>query len=119
MIRDGKFRFTLQFGMSTIEEQTAGQLLEQLGKKKSPLVVAALYEYYQNHPELEKGDTSIQFRLSAPDAHQLEDTIRQLIEERLSRGDLTISCSQTTTPDTSNQVSEDILDMLSDLDCFE
>ena len=35
MIKDGKFRFTLQFGMETKEELEAGNLLEQLGKRKS------------------------------------------------------------------------------------
>ena len=52
MIKDGKFRFTLQFGMNTQEELQAGKLLEQLGKRKSPIVVAALNEYLANHPEL-------------------------------------------------------------------
>ena len=40
MIKDGKFRFTLQFGMNTDEEQKAGNLLEQLGKKKQMIIVS-------------------------------------------------------------------------------
>lgn len=119
MIRNGKYRFTLQFGMNTMEEQTAGTILEQLGKKKSPIVVAALYEYYQRHPELQTGNAVIQFHMSAPDTHMLEDRIRKLIEERLSTGDLPMTQQAITAPEVSEQVRhDDILDMLNDLDCF-
>jgi len=118
MIKDGKFRFTLQFGMNTQEELQAGKLLEQLGKRKSPIVVAALNEYLANHPELSEGDTKIRFHLVDPDTQMLEERIRQLIEERLGSG-IPLPAQGTTsdTPD-PKQVSSDIIDMLSDLDMF-
>ena len=52
MIKDGKYRYTIQFGMKTEEEQRAGELLENMGNKKSPVIVAALNEYLERHPEL-------------------------------------------------------------------
>lgn len=35
MKKDGKYRYSLQFGMSSEEEIRAGELLESLGNKKS------------------------------------------------------------------------------------
>ena len=118
MIKDGKFRFTLQFGMNTQEELQAGKLLEQLGKRKSPIVVAALNEYLANHPELSEGDTKIRFHLIDPDTQMLEERIRKLIEERLGSGiPLPAQGTASDVPD-PKQVSSDIIDMLSDLDMF-
>lgn len=118
MIKDGKFRFTLQFGMTTQEELQAGKLLEQLGKRKSPIVVAALNEYLVNHPELIEGETKIRFHMAGPDTQALEERIRQLIDERLGAGiSLPVRGESLATPDTK-QVSSDIMDMLNDLDCF-
>lgn len=104
--------------MDTIEGQQAGQLLEQLGNKKSPVVVAALNEYMVNHPELHEGSAHIQFHVSKPDTHQLQKIIRQLIEERLTQGCPMPVQPPSTEPETAKHVSEDILDMLSDLDMF-
>ena len=118
MIKDGKFRFTLQFGMSTQEELQAGKLLEQLGKRKSPIVVAALNEYLENHPEFHLGETKLHFHLTTPDSQSLENTIRRLIEERLGSGIPISVQNNTLLPEDPKQVSADILDMLSDLDCF-
>jgi len=117
MIKDGKYRYTLQFGMESVEEQRAGELLENMGNKKSPVIVAALNEYLDRHPELLTGKTVIQYRLSTVPPEQLKETIRQLIEERLGTG-IPVQSQPGTTPEDTKQVSSDILDMLSDLDCF-
>lgn len=116
MIKDGKYRYTLQFGMESVEEQRAGALLENMGNKKSPVVVAALNEYFDRHPELLSGKAVIQYRLSTLPPEQLKETIRQLIEERLGSGP-SLPKQADNTQDTK-QVSSDILDMLNDLDCF-
>lgn len=118
MVKDGKFRFTLQFGMTTQEELQAGKLLEQLGKRKSPVVVAALNEYLENHPEFHLGETKIQFHLAGPDQQSLENTIRRLIEERLGSGVLLPVQNSGIPTEDPKQVSADILDMLQDLDMF-
>lgn len=117
MIKDGKYRYTLQFGMQTEEEQRAGELLENMGNKKSPVIVAALNEYLNRHPELLSGKTVIQYRLSTLPPDQLKETIRQLIEERLGSGVPLPSVTEGKV-ETTHAVSSDIMDMLSNLDCF-
>lgn len=121
MIKDGKYRFTLQFGMRTAEEQKAGSLLEQLGKKKSPVVVAALNEYMERHPEILSGNARIQFHVSGPEPDQLEQMIRRLIDERLGAATPPLAEKQEELqklPLPDSQISSDILEMLSDLDMF-
>ena len=117
MIKNGKYRYTLQFGMKSVEEQRAGELLESMGNKKSPVIVAALNEYLDRHPELLSGKAVIQYRLSTLPPEQLKETIRQLIEERLGSG-VPVQPQTSDTSENPKQVSNDIIDMLSDLDCF-
>lgn len=116
MIKDGKYRYTLQFGMASVEEQRAGEILENMGNKKSPVIVAALNEYLDRHPELLSGKAVIQYRISTLPPDQLKETIRQLIEEYLGSG-VPLQRQADSTKD-NTQVNNDILDMLSDLDCF-
>lgn len=117
MIKDGKYRFTLQFGMQTVEEEKAGQLLEQLGKRKSPLVVAAINEYLANHPDFLKSQRCVQFHVAAPDTQFLENLIQQIIEERFGCPTIVHKEEGENNLDTK-KLSSDILDMLNDLECF-
>lgn len=118
MIRDGKYRYTIQFGMETEAEKQAGTFLERLGNRKSPVIIAAINEYLQNHPELSSSQGNVQFNISGVDPRMLEIKIRKLIEERLGSGVPLPAQEDQNTPATAKQVSNDILDMLSDLDCF-
>lgn len=117
MIKNGKYRFTLQFGMQTVEEEKAGQLLEQLGKRKSPLVVAAINEYLANHPDFLKSQRCVQFHVAAPDTQFLENLIQQIIEERLGCSTITQKGEKENNLNTG-KLSSDILDMLNDLEYF-
>lgn len=118
MIKDGKYRYTLQFGMYSEDEQRAGKFLERLGNRKSPIVVAAINEYLQNHPEFANAQAEIHFHVSGISSNLLEEKIRKAVDAYLkSHSDYCIP-SQATTPDTTAHVSADILDMLGDLDCF-
>lgn len=110
MIKNGKYRYTLQFGMETVEEQRAGELLEHLGNKKSPIIVAALNEYLDQHPELSSGKAVIQFRLSTLPPDQLEEKIRQMIEERFG-STVPLQANTSSTTEAVGQVSDDILDI--------
>lgn len=117
MIKNGKYRFTLQFGMQTVEEEKAGQLLEQLGKRKSPLVVAAINEYLANHPDFLKSQRSVQFHVAAPDTQFLENLIQQIIEKKLECSTITQKEEEENNLNTE-KLNSDILDMLNDLECF-
>ena len=64
MIKDGKYRYTLQFGMNTAEERQAGQFLEQLGNRKSPIVVAALNKYLEDNPGLLDSQVCVRVHVS-------------------------------------------------------
>lgn len=118
MIKDGKYRYTLQFGMNTAEERQAGHFLEQLGNKKSPVIVAALNKYLEDNPGLLDGQVCVQVHVSGPDPRMLEDKIRQLIEERLSSGVPLPAQAAANPHENVEQVSADILEMLNDLDSF-
>lgn len=118
MIKNGKYRYTLQFGMYSEEEQRAGDFLERLGNRKSPIVVAAINEYLQNHPEFSNEQAEIHFHISGIAPGLLEEKIREAVDAYLKSHDGVCIPSQTSAADATDQVSADILDMLGDLDCF-
>jgi hypothetical protein len=118
LIKDGKYRYTLQFGMNTAEERRAGQFLEQLGNKKSPIIVAALNKYLEDNPGLLDGRVRIQVHVSDLNTRMLEDKIRQLIEERLTSSVPLPTQAAANPRENVEQVSADILEMLNDLDSF-
>ena len=65
MKKDGKYRYTLQFGSETDEEYRAGELLESLGNKKSAVIIAALNEYLASHPELQSPYCKIEVKVGS------------------------------------------------------
>ncbi len=82
---DGRYRYSLQFSDNTEEGRRVGELLERMGNRKSSLVVKALNEYLENHPELQQKDCSIQISmtsLATPD--DIKQIVRELIEERIN-----------------------------------
>lgn len=85
MKKEGKYRFTLQFGADTEEQIQAGELLERLGNKKSAVVVTALNEYMNIHPGLRDSACKIEVKAaSGYDKKRIEQMIRAVIEENLS-----------------------------------
>ncbi len=117
MLKSQKYRYTLQFGMETEEECRAGQLLEKLGYRKSKIIVAALNEYMDNHPDLLAGQHKMQFQIKSVSQEQLETCVRRIVAECLGT-DLPVEKGVELVKTTSAQVSEDILEMLGDLDYF-
>lgn len=113
MKRDGKYRFTLQFPADTERRIRAGELLEQLGNRKSAVVVEALCEYAEKHPELltRPVRAKIQTEYAASRA-ALEELVRRLVSEQLAQGRTAI--------DRNNSVAldDDIARMLGNLDVF-
>ena len=113
MKRDGKYRFTLQFPADTERRIQAGELLEQLGNRKSAVVVAALCEYADRHPELltRPMRAKIQTEYTASRA-ALEELIRKLVSEQLELGRTAIDRNN------SDALDDDIARMLGNLDVF-
>ena len=82
MKRDGVYRFNLQFPADTQEHIRVGEVLERLGKRKSSLVVAALGEYLDRHPQWETPEVRIKIeQQSALTREKLEELVRRLVEE--------------------------------------
>lgn len=110
---DGKYRFTLQFPADTERRIRAGELLEQLGNRKSAVVVAALCEYADKHPELLSRPvrTKIQTEYAASRA-ALEELVRKLVSEHLAKGSAVAEQNNAYTLD------DDIARMLGNLDVF-
>ena len=86
MKKDGKYRYSLQFGMSSEEEIRAGELLESLGNKKSKVLIAALNEYVTNHPELESERCELRVSYQSIPMELLETKIRQLVDIAVKYG---------------------------------
>lgn len=118
MKKDGKYRYSLQFGMSSEEEIRAGELLESLGNKKSKVLIAALNEYVTNHPELESERCELRVSYQSIPMELLETKIRQLVEERLGSV-ATFPQTPNAVPEQVENVSQDIVDMLGDLELFQ
>ena len=122
MKKDGKYRFTLQFGSDTEEQIKAGELLEQLGNKKSAIIVEALNDYRLSHPELLSPHCKIEVKaVSGYNQDKIEQIIRKVLDERI--GGIGQNKNQekprqeqiTDIPDT---LEEDIEQMLDNLDLF-
>lgn len=113
MKQDGMYRYCIQFRAHTDSEIRAGELLEKLGRKKSAVIIAALLEYMENHPELTDGDQSHvtvnTMSLDALEAH---------ISRQKLRGIELPPHSESIPQKQAEEVSQDIMDMLDDLNLF-
>ena len=86
MKKDGLYRYSLQFPDDSEERIRAGELLEKLGNKKSAVIVAALNEYLDNHPEFGTETQGLRIRIEQENGisrDKLERLIRTLIQEQL------------------------------------
>ena len=88
MKKEGKYRFSLQFPDGTEENRRAGDFLEQLGNRKSAVVVAALNEYQDKHPADGEQQGKGRSRLPAVSADikkELEILVERAVEERMGQ----------------------------------
>ena len=131
MKKDGKYRFSLQFGSDSEKQVRAGEFLERLGKKKSIVVVEALNDYLLAHPELQEAHgRKIEVNVSGGyDRHKIEQIIRSIVEEKIAGLcvpdvlvansqpiDSKATVSQKELPET---MEDDIGQMLDNLDFFQ
>ena len=116
MRKDGKYRFTLQFGADSEDQIRVGELLENLGNRKSMIIVSALSDYINAHPELQSGYSRIEVKVApAFDRNQMERLIRSIVEEKLSE---LHTIADTSMSGTSEALEEDITQMLDNLNIF-
>ena len=116
MRKDGKYRFTLQFGADSEDQIRVGELL---GNRKSTIIVSALSDYIDTHPELQSDYSKIEVKVaSAFDRSQMERLIRSIVEEKLSELHTTETIADTSMSGTSEALEEDITKMLDNLDMF-
>ena len=64
MRKDGKYRFTLQFSADNEDQIRVGELLENLGNRKSTVIISALSDYIDTHPELQSGYSKIEVKVA-------------------------------------------------------
>lgn len=118
MKKDGKYRYTLQFGSQTDEEYRVGELLERLGNKKSAVIVAALNEYMISHPELQSPYCKIEVKVGSNfNQDRVEQIVRSIVEEKMAL----LQLSGTATPKAekaSEMLEKDVVTMLDNLDLF-
>ena len=134
MKKDGLYRYSLQFPDDSEKRIRAGELLEKLGNKKSAVIVAALNEYLDNHPEFETQGLRIRIEQeNGISRDKLERLIRTLIQEQLQHttepplnvqaveeADLIPSSEgERSKEEMPEALKEDIAQMLANLDMFQ
>ena len=117
MKKDGKYRFSLQFDNETEEKRKVGDFLEHLGNRKSAVIILAVAEYLQAHPEIAKQDSRIQIQIEPSlSKTELEKLIRTIIDEKLSAIPHTNESTEIENEPVLND--DDIEEMLQNLDLF-
>ena len=134
MKKDGLYRYSLQFPDDSEKRIRAGELLEKLGNKKSAVIVAALNEYLDNHPEFETQGLRIRIEQeNGISRDKLERLIRTLIQGQLQHttepplnvqaveeSDLIPSSEgERSKEEMPESLKEDIAQMLANLDMFQ
>ena len=119
MKKDGKYRFSLQFSADSEERIRAGELLEKLGNGKSTVVVGALNEYIDSHPELLAKDCKIEVRLTPGyNRDGIEELIRTIVDEKLGSFQPAEPGGKLLAEEKAQILEEDIAQMLDNLDLF-
>lgn len=121
MKKDGKYRYTLQFSSDSEEQIRVGELLENLGNRKSAVIVSALSEYLNVHPEIQPDHGKIEVKVTSTfNPERLEQLVRDIVERKLSNFHITEKGDLPNAPisGASGALEEDIAQMLSNLDVF-
>ena len=118
MKKDGKYRFSLQFGSNSDEEYRAGEFLEHLGNRKSTVIVTAINEYLASHPKLQSPYCKIEVKVGSNfNQEKMEQIIRNMVEEKMAM----LQLSGTATPRVEHvpeAFEQDVATMLDNLDLF-
>lgn len=117
MKKDGKYRFSLQFPGETEAQIKVGELLEQIGNKKSAIIVEAVSDYIDAHPELLSAKGNVTIRLEHEHSHgQIEALIYKILKEKFE--DISPLNAGSAVSSATNSIDEISL-MLDNLDYFQ
>jgi len=115
-----KYRFSLQWSAESEERIQAGEFLESLGNRKSELVILAVTEYLNAHPEISAPGSKLKIVIK-PELRmeQVKAMIQTMIEENLS-GRVLEKWVQNTDGGVSKlaESEADVDEMLKNLDLF-
>lgn len=116
------YRFSLGWSNSSIEKRAVGELLEALSNRKSDLVVQAVWEYIQAHPEIVQPDTKVVISVhSTPTVEQMLAKIQRMVEDSVQKKleGIKLIGNPEQAQDLPDGPSEtDLDDMLANLDIF-
>ncbi len=122
MFKDGKYRYSLGFGSDTEKERRVGEFLERLGNRKSSLIIDVLNDYIEKHPEIETSQGKIKITIaalpSAPSRENLEQMVRELINETIANMQVSGEIQQVEENIDTISLNENIATMLENLDQF-
>lgn len=85
LLRDDRYRFSLQWSADTEEKVRVGSLLERMGNKKSDFIVMAIMDYLQRHPDTDIPGTKI--KITCHPVHtkeQLRAMVRDMVKSSMS-----------------------------------
>ena len=122
MKKDGKYRFSLQFGIETQEQIQAGELLERLGNRKSQIIVVALNEYMHSHLELQDTHCKIEVKLTSASKYNrtdIEQLVKSLVEEKLASTQASNIMQEGGDDEQSSTCDENIAVMLDNVNIFD
>lgn len=120
MNKDGKYRYTLQFGADTQENIRVGEFLERLGNRKSHIIVDALTEYLGSHPGLETDKPKIEVKVSAAlDRTAVEKLIRMILSENPDLWQRSTQEPSGTGESLPGALAVDVAQMLENIDLFQ
>ena len=121
---DKKYRFSLQWSGETLEKEQVGELLEELGNRKSEFIVMAISAYLHNHPEVLERFQNLQIIIKNDFPKKyIESMVRSILEEKMAVEEIARidkkKVIDNTTDITNVEVSDvDINKMLENLDLF-
>ena len=121
MLKDDKYRFCLGWSRDTVEKATVGDFLDKLNNRKSELIIQAVWEYIGNHPEVMAENTKIVLAVHAtPTDEQRLAQIQSMIDASVEklRAALKLQMEQGQREDNDRPSTQDLDDMLSNLDIF-
>lgn len=112
-----RYRFTLQWGFDSEEKIRAGDFLDCLGNRKSEIVVLALTEYLDAHPQVINAGKGLKIVAKQSfTKEQLKAIVMSIIEEKFSQNGVVANSNAN---DNKTVVEDsDIDEMLKNLELF-